>query len=92
MQNKAKRRWEKIPLILKEPNPSLTDMLISSHIPVKFSAAFYSRFFALFLVFILEFTKTSKVDICVPMYLQTTNFKVLSNSVMQIAVLRLLLF
>jgi hypothetical protein len=41
MQNKAKRRWEKIPLILKEPYPSLRDKLTSGNIPVKFPAAFY---------------------------------------------------
>jgi hypothetical protein len=42
------------------------------------------------LVFMLEFIKT--LDLCVPMHLQTTNFKVLSNSVMQIAVLWLFFF
>jgi hypothetical protein len=41
MQNKARRRWEKVPLILKEPIPSLRDMLASCNIPVKFSAAFH---------------------------------------------------
>ena len=45
MQNKAKRRWEKVPLILKEPIPSLRDSFASCNIPVTFSAAVYPWFF-----------------------------------------------
>jgi hypothetical protein len=41
MQNKAKRRGEKVPLIPKEPIPSLRDIFASCKIPVKFSAAFH---------------------------------------------------
>jgi hypothetical protein len=43
-------------------------------------------------IFMLEFIKTSKAEFCVHMHRKNTNFKVLSNSLIQTAVLWLLLF
>jgi hypothetical protein len=40
-KNKKTKRWEKVPLIIKEPVPPLRDLFVSCKISVKFSAVLF---------------------------------------------------